>query len=120
MSCPIFVTYHKSEGVTASIDYGDELLDHSTMRWFTRSRRRLTSGEVIPIVDNNVALHVFIKKDDNDGADFFYLGRARSQDAVEATMPNDPKLSVVQMDLKFEVPVLPEIYDYFKRPLTSE
>ncbi|MDI3279557.1 DUF3427 domain-containing protein, partial [Arthrobacter sp. AL08] len=52
MSCPIFVTYHKSEGVTASIDYGDELLDHSTMRWFTRSRRRLTSGEVVPIVDN--------------------------------------------------------------------
>ncbi|MDI3195684.1 DEAD/DEAH box helicase [Pseudarthrobacter sp. AL07] len=120
MSCPIFVTYHKSEGVTASIDYGDELLDHSTMRWFTRSRRRLTSGEVVPIVDNNVALHVFIKKDDNDGADFFYLGRARSQDAIEATMPNDPKLSVVQMDLKFESPVLPEIYDYFKRPITSE
>lgn len=119
-SCPIFVTYHKAESVLASIAYGDELLDHSTLRWFTRSRRRLTSGEVTPIVANSVALHVFVKKDDNDGADFFYLGRARSQDAVEATMPNDSKLSVVQMDLKFEAPILPEIYDYFKGPITSE
>lgn len=120
LSCPIFVTYHKAEEVLASIDYGDELLDHSTMRWFTRSRRRLTSGEVMPIVDNSVALHVFVKKDDNDGADFFYLGRARSEEAVEATMPNDSTLSVVQMNLKFEVPVLPEIYDYFRGPITAE
>ncbi|WP_445155088.1 DUF3427 domain-containing protein [Arthrobacter sp. Hor0625] len=120
LSCPIFVTYHKAEEVLASIDYGDELLDHSTMRWFTRSRRRLTSREVMPIVANSVALHVFVKKDDNDGADFFYLGRARSEKAIEGTMANDTSLSVVQMNLKFEAPVLPEIYDYFKGPITAE
>jgi len=120
MSCPIFVTYHKAEEVTASTDYGDELLDHSTMRWFTRSRRRLNSGEVIPIVANSVAIHVFVKKNDSEGADFFYLGRAHSEDAINTTMPGDPSLSVVQMNLKFERPVLPEIYDYFERSITVE
>lgn len=120
MSCPIFVTYHKAEEVTASTNYGDELLDHSTMRWFTRSRRKLTSGEVMPIVANSVALHVFVKKDDNDGADFFYLGRAYSQDAINTTMPNDPSLSVVQMNLKFDRPILPNIYDYFERLISAD
>ncbi|WP_285728270.1 DUF3427 domain-containing protein [Psychromicrobium xiongbiense] len=112
-SCPIFVTYHKSGEITASTDYGDELLDPSTMHWFTRSRRKLTSGEVVPIVANSVALHVFVKKDDNEGSDFFYLGRALSEDAVESTMPNDVSLSVVQMNLRFESPVPSGIYDYF-------
>ena len=34
------------------------------------------SDEVRPIVENDVALHVFVKKDDAEGSDHYYLGSA--------------------------------------------
>ena len=54
-TCPIFVTLHKSDVVSASTAYEDELLDRQNMLWFTRSRRTLDSGEVSAIVGNTVA-----------------------------------------------------------------
>jgi hypothetical protein len=76
LTCPIFVTHRKSKTITASTAYKDDLLDRSTMRWFTRSRRTLASKEVDAIVSKKVELHVFAQKDDADGSDFYYLGKA--------------------------------------------
>ena len=43
---PIFVNYRKHKGLAPRIAYEDEFIDHSTMRWFTRSNRTLKSQEV--------------------------------------------------------------------------
>ena len=80
-TCPIFVTLHKAEHVSASTAYEDALLDRSNLRWYTRSRRTLQSPEVRAIVDREVVVHVFVKKDDAEGADFYYLGEAVAHDA---------------------------------------
>jgi hypothetical protein len=80
--CPIFVTLHKSEEISESTAYEDELLDIHSMRWFTRSRRTLQSGEVAAIVDQDVEPHVFVKKDDAEGTEFYYLGRAVPRNAT--------------------------------------
>lgn len=114
-TCAIFVTLHKSADITASTAYEDELLDPSTMIWYTRSRRTLESDEVRAIVDNDVDLHVFMKKDDAEGSDFYYLGRARSSMAEETTMPDSSgrPLSVVRMNLRFDHPIMSALYDYF-------
>ncbi|MCH8564422.1 DUF3427 domain-containing protein [Nesterenkonia sp. LB17] len=119
--CPIFVTLHKGHDVEASVAYEDELLDPSVMRWFTRSRRSLASREVRAIVENSVDLHVFVKRDDADGTDFFYLGQARSEDAEETTMANEEgaPLPVVRMLLRFNEPVPHSLYDYFHPTLTA-
>src|SRR5690606_33915608 len=45
-TCPIFVRLIKSDEVSASTAYEDEILDHSTMLWSTRSNRALPSDEV--------------------------------------------------------------------------
>lgn len=120
-TCPIFVTLHKSNEITASTAYEDELLNRHTMRWFTRSRRTLKSEEVRAIVANEVALHVFVKKDDAEGIDFYYLGEATSYGAKETTMKNDEgkELPVVEMLLHFEEPIDVALYDYFHPALTN-
>lgn len=119
-TCPIFVTYHKGDEVSASIAYEDELIDPSTMLWYTRSKRTLESGEVAAIVSNDVALHVFAKKDDAEGTEFYYLGRARSEGAEQTTMPGaDGKpLNVVRMHLKFDEPMDSALFDYFHPVVT--
>lgn len=119
--CPIFVTLHKEHDVEESLAYEDELIDPSVMRWFTRNRRSLASKEVRAIVENSVDLHVFVKRDDADGTDFFYLGQAQSEDAEETTMANKTgaPLPVVRMLLRFVEPVPRGLYDYFHPTLTA-
>ena len=121
LSCPIFVTHHKSETIAASTAYEDELIDRSTMRWFTRSRRTLASKEVDAIVSKKVDVHVFAKKDDADGSDFYYLGKATAEDAKLTTMLDDNgnKLSVITMNLHFDKPIDSGVFDYFHPSVTD-
>ena len=113
-SCPIFVTYHKDDDVSASTSYEDSFISENILRWFTRSKRTLQSKEVQSIVGNHVPLYLFAKKDDAEGTDFYYLGRARSSDPVQTKMPGDagPELDVVTMDLNLEDPIEAALYDY--------
>lgn len=113
--CAIFVTLEKSDEVAASTAYKDQLLDRSTMRWFTKSNRTMSSRDVAPIVHNSVDLHVFVKKDDAEGGDHYYLGQATAHDAVETTMPGirGESLPVVTMLLRFDSPITQGLFDYF-------
>ncbi|WP_166805382.1 DUF3427 domain-containing protein [Cryobacterium sp. Hb1] len=112
-TCPIFVTYHKGSEVSESTNYGDEFLNPSTLTWFTRSRRTLVSGEVKAIVENSLPLHVFAKKDDAEGTDFYYLGRATSQDARQTKMSGAGGHDVVSMTLGLATPIESSLYEYF-------
>lgn len=116
-TCPIFVTLHKSDEVSSSTAYEDEIIDSSKMLWFTRSRRTLASAEIQAIVQNNVDLHVFAKKDDADGKDFYYLGRALAENAEQTSMASGE--SVVTMHLHFDQPIDPGVYNYF-HPMVSD
>ncbi|WP_427384275.1 DUF3427 domain-containing protein [Janibacter sp. G56] len=113
--CAIFVTLHKSVDVDASTAYEDALLDETSMRWFSRSRRTLASDEVKAIVDRDVDVHVFVKKDDV-GSDHYYLGMATAHDAFETTMAdkNGVPLQVVTMTLRFAEAISQGLYDYFR------
>jgi len=117
-SCPIFVTLHKSDEVSSSTAYEDELLDTQTMRYFTKSKRTLESPDVSPIISNTVDLHVFAKKDDAEGSDFYYLGMARSADPEQTTMRGS-SLPVVRMLLQFDDPIPAALFDYFHTDLTN-
>ena len=118
--CAIFVTLEKSDEIAASTDYKDQLLDRTTMRWFTRSNRTMTSTEVAPIINGLVDLHVFVKKDDADGGDHYYLGKASAQDPENTSMPGNggTPLPVVKMLLRFDQPITQGLFDYF-HPLNA-
>ncbi|MGO1839622.1 MAG: DUF3427 domain-containing protein [Candidatus Microbacterium stercoravium] len=119
-TCPIFITLHKDETISASTAYEDALLDPSTVRWYTRSKRTLQSEEVATIIAHKTEVHVFVKKDDAEGADFYYLGRAQATDPEQTTMlgKHNESLNVVRMRLNLENAISTGLYDYFHPTLT--
>ncbi|TSB45721.1 DUF3427 domain-containing protein [Alkalicoccobacillus porphyridii] len=118
-TCPIFVTYHKQDDIEESISYNEEFLNREVLRWSTRSKRTTSSKEVIDIIhakENNIDLHVFVKKDNDEGTDFYYLGTAYCAEgsANDTTMPGKDGryLPVVHMDLVLENAVEEKLYRY--------
>lgn len=118
-TCPIFVTYHKKDEVETSQAYGDEFLSPELFRWYTRNRLTLDSNEVKTILsykESGMKIHLFTKKDDGEGTDFYYLGEVDiAEDSARNEMMPDGKgkdLSVVTMNLVLEQPVQYDIYHY--------
>ncbi|MGP4069100.1 DUF3427 domain-containing protein [Halobacillus sp. B29] len=118
-TCPIFITYHKSNEVESSIDYKDEFLNPEVLTWYSRSNRTLQSNEVKQIVEatqRNNDIHIFVKKDNGEGSDFYYLGKAQPDQSsvVQTTMEDKEKhLPVVRMNMKLKHHVDQKLYDYF-------
>ncbi|MGO3487384.1 MAG: DEAD/DEAH box helicase [Corynebacterium variabile] len=110
-TCPIFITHDKAEDISATTQYEDGFDSEATINWFTKSNRSLdrSKGE-IDIANNFYALHVFVKKSDVDGGDFFYLGEAKARDAHDTTMSSGA--SVVNMKLDLEHAVEPGLFGY--------
>ncbi|PFR28569.1 NgoFVII family restriction endonuclease [Bacillus cereus] len=120
-TCPIFITYHKKDEVESSVNYGDEFLNPEVLKWYTRSNRTLQSPEVQPIIEaeeNNIDIHVFVKKDDGEGSDFYYLGKAmldkKSVEQTEMEDKNGKELPVVTMNMVMENAVDNKVYSYIK------
>ena len=111
-TCPIFVTYHKDPEVGARLQYEDSLINPSTLHWFSRNGRTLSSKELQPILRGTVDLHLFVKREDADGTDFYYLGQADATDAKNASMAGDTgeHLDVVTTDLKLHRPITPDLF----------
>ena len=111
-TCPIFVTYHKDADVLASHRYEDTFIDQSTMQWFSKNNRTLKSNELQPILDGSADLHLFVKREDADGLEFYYLGQAAVTNAEERNMPGnkDELLDVVVMNLALDEPVPAPLY----------
>jgi len=121
-TCPIFITYHKKDDIEESVKYGDELLDQHTLRWFSRSRRTLETNEVKEILNHQrlgVDVHVFMKKDDDEGSLFYYFGQADvlPETAKEESMKdkNGKDVSVVTMNMSFHQPVPMNVFEYFHK-----
>jgi superfamily II DNA or RNA helicase/HKD family nuclease len=123
-TCPIFITYHKNDEVDASVDYHDEFLNPEILKWFTRSNRTLKSEEVQTIIhakENGIDIHIFVKKDNDEGSDFYYLGLATPDvDTVqEGRMKGKggKELPVVHMEMLMEHPIESKLYHYIKNKM---
>ncbi|HFI0113562.1 TPA: DUF3427 domain-containing protein [Streptococcus suis] len=113
-SCPIFITYHKSDDISDTIKYEDELLNESTLKWFSKNKRTLDSNDVSTITqsnENELRLELFVIKDDSEGGEFYYLGPLRYvENSASEVMKNGD--SVVQMLFKLDSPVETNLYKY--------
>lgn len=110
-TCPIFITYHKSDDIDDAIKYEDHLEDESTLFWYTKHGRNLKSRVESGIINGNYQLDIFVKKDDAEGTDFVYLGQAKTpRDAQQTTIDSKP---IVSMRLDLVHPLQTGLYDYF-------
>ncbi|MCC5893917.1 MAG: DEAD/DEAH box helicase [Alkalibacterium sp.] len=114
----IFITLQKGEDFTGALmAYEDELIDSTTLKWFTKSPRTLNSPEVKKLQDpKNWAFRVFAKKSDDEGTDFYYLGKCSpvldTIEELEKPIQDGTKKSVVEMLLKFEEPIENSLFHY--------
>lgn len=118
LTCPIFVTYNKSDEIDDSIKYEDVFIDNETFSWMTRNGVRIDSKEPTTIMaqkENNIRIQLFVKKSDGEGRDFYYVGEMEPLKAEQQTMISEGKtLPVVNILFRLKTPVRQDIFSYFE------
>lgn len=118
---PIFITYHKSEEIEASVSYEDKFLDSHVLQWFTRSNRTLQSPEINRILvdhkEKDMPIYIFVKRDDDEGNGFYFLGEGDiDYKSLEQTKMNgtDKKHNVVKMNIILQDALEYNLYRFFE------
>lgn len=119
-TCPIFVTYHKSNDISSSTKYEDKFISKSVFSWMTRSNKNIESSEVVEILNyesSNLKIELFVKKEDGEGTDFYYLGSVMPIHVSETTITNDKeeRLPIVNIKYKLNTVIRDDIYDYLSK-----
>lgn len=118
--CPIFVNYHKEEHISESTKYEDEFVNNKEFDWMSKSNRTLNSNDVQSILGKNgpIRLPLFIKKNNDEGMDFYYMGEVSPElnKVEQTTMLNDSgkQLSVVKIRFNLADPVTSSMYNYLE------
>ena len=115
---PLFINYHKDEGIQDSIKYEDRFESPTLLKAISKNNRSFTSDDVITAFDADklgVAMHLFMRKnkDDEESKEFYYLGPIHStgrENAEEIMMASDTK--AVELEYRLDIPVRDDIYDY--------
>lgn len=113
-TCPIFITYHKSEDISDTIKYEDELLNESTLRYFSKNKRTLSSPDVYHMINsstNGLRMELFVIKDDAEGGEFYYLGPLTYIDNSAEEMERAGE-SIVSMLFTLDNPVQADLFHY--------
>ena len=122
-TCPIFVTYEKSSDISETTKYEDRFVDNTRFSWMSRSRRTSESDEVAALINqnsNNIKIMLFVKKNDGEGSDFYYMGKMRYNSFKDTFMKDKDgsDVSVVNIQFDMENPVPQNLYNYLcKRKL---
>ena len=104
---PIFITYRKDDQEKRNALYHNTLENGRSLRWYTRVPRHLDSEEVQRLLKTpDMHIHVFVKRSDADGKQFFYLGEAQIQsDSVKEELLGPKKKPAVGMNLLLKRPL---------------
>lgn len=117
--CPIFVTYKKKTDIADTMNYEDKFLTSGLFEWFSKNNRSTNSPDVTAITDmsNSIRLPFFIKKDDNEGSEFYYIGEFKvlPETIINTKMidkEKDKEISVVKINMEIDKPVRQDLYEY--------
>ena len=118
-TCPVFVTYHKNDDIAGSTKYEDSFINQNCFSWMTRNRVTLEHKEVEAIRNyetSGLRISLFIKKSDDEGTDFYYMGDMEPVEFVEKTITNDKgrELPIVNIIFSMKDEVEESIYNYFE------
>lgn len=119
--CPIFVNYHKEDHISESTKYEDEFVNNKEFDWMSKSNRKINSNDVQSILGKNgvIRLPLFIKKNNDEGMDFYYMGEVSPalNKVEQTTMKNDSgkQVSVVKIRFNLSNPVSTSMYNYLEQ-----
>lgn len=115
---PIFVTYHKSESISQSIQYDDKFIDRKFFSWMSRNNRTLESQDILELKraqKENIPVDLFIQKDDEEENQYFYIGPMKPVEFKQTTIRNDKgdELPIVNVIFELKEMVRKDLFDYF-------
>ncbi|NCD08273.1 MAG: DUF3427 domain-containing protein [Negativicutes bacterium] len=115
-TCPIFVTYEKDEDINNSTKYEDEFLSYKEFSWMTRNNVKLDSREVEAIKNPVTRISLFVKKSNDEGRDFYYLGDMEPKTFQQTTIYNNAGKALPIVNIVFDMKDLLEekMYKYFE------
>ena len=109
---PCFVTYHKSDDISENINYNDYFIDQNTFAWESRSNRKITSSEIQNVIQSKRIL-LFIKKENGEGSDFYYMGDAEIiEDSIQQSYMPNSETPVVHFKFSMKQTIEDSIYQY--------
>lgn len=120
-TCPIFINYHKSDDISETTKYEDTFINESLLHWYSRSNLTTDSTEVQDIIHSTtqeIALHIFVKREESEGSDFYYMGPA---EYIQNSASNhkigevENKAPIVTMDLSLQTPMDYQLFHYIVR-----
>ncbi len=117
-NCPIFVNYHKEDDISSTTKYEDGFINNSTFEWMSKSNRTLESPDVKAIQNYKLGMRLplFIKKNNDEGSDFYYMGEVapleNSFEQKKMDDDNGKKVSVVKLKFLLSPPVEESLYNY--------
>jgi SOS-response transcriptional repressor LexA len=123
--CPIFVNYHKEDHISESTKYEDEFINNKEFAWMSKSNRTLGSADVKSILGENgpIRLPLFIKKNNDEGLEFYYMGEVSPQleQLTQTKMRNDLGAYVPVVNIRFNLdpPVPSSLYQYLNEKIQS-
>jgi len=114
--CAIFVNYHKKDDISLTQQYEDVFLSPSEFQWMSKSNRTLTSQDVTTIRKGNLRLPLFVKKSNDEGDDFYYMGdlSPKENSFKQESMQNDKgkDVPVVKVLFSLHPPVQEDLFNY--------
>ena len=122
-TCPIFVTYDKKEDISETINYEDAFVSRDVFSWMSRNNRKVDSIELKPLVnyDNDLDIRLFVKKSDDEGLDFYYIGKlSRIEHEQKFRTIDGKKNPIVNFKFKIDPTVDENLYNYFMDSLDDE
>lgn len=117
---PCFVTYHKSGDINTDINYNDHFISPSIFAWESRSNRKIESSEIQNVIASKRIL-LFVKKEDAEGTDFYYLGDVSIvQNSVKQDRMANTGSPVVHFKFELDKPVNDSVYSYLTKKESLE
>lgn len=119
-TCPIFVTYEKNDDRSDTIKYADRFLNTHKFSWMTRNRLTLQSQEVRLLQKSkelNLRIPLFVKKNDDEGKDFYYMGDLVPEAFEQTTIRDGSKnveYPIVNILFQMKDSVEDSLYNYLE------
>jgi hypothetical protein len=109
---PCFVTYNKANNISETTNYNDYFIDQNTFAWESRSKRKISSQEIQNVI-NSKRILLFIKKEDGEGSDFYYVGDVEIiNDSIKQDFMPISGEPVVHFKFSLKKPVDDSLYNY--------
>lgn len=114
---PVFINYHKQEGISDTTKYEDRFESQSDLIAISKSKRTTQSPDVqmaLKSVERGVRMELFVRKnkDDKESKEFYYLGPiVPTGFAKQFNMPNTDA-TAVEIGYHLLKPVEANLYEY--------